>query len=108
MTRGFRLSFVAWRAGFGALVVVAYAAWRIGRGRAFVPPWRLTARQQSALAIAALIQALGGLAILGSPPPPALQPERAGRAARGAASPTDRARGGAIMMVASPSRRERT
>ena len=38
-------SLVAWRALFGTLVVAAYAAIRIHRGRPFVPPWRLPQRQ---------------------------------------------------------------
>jgi len=49
------LSFVAWRAGFATLVVALYAAWRIGRGRPLIRPWRLPRRQQSALAIAGLM-----------------------------------------------------
>ena len=46
-------SFVAWRAAFGTLVVAAYAAWRISRGRRFVAPWRLPRHQALMLAIAA-------------------------------------------------------
>lgn len=45
-------SFVAWRALFGTLVVAAYAAFRIGRGRAFVAPWRLPPRQAALLGVA--------------------------------------------------------
>jgi drug/metabolite transporter (DMT)-like permease len=46
------LSFVAWRAAFGTLVVVAFAWWRISRGRAFVAPWRLSASARVAFAVA--------------------------------------------------------
>src|SRR5512134_1930959 len=47
-------SFVAWRAAFGTLIVAIYAALRISRGRRFVAPWRLPARQGWLLALAAL------------------------------------------------------
>ena len=49
------LSFVAWRAGFATLVVAAYAAWRIRRGRHLTVPWRLPAGQAAALGVAALM-----------------------------------------------------
>lgn len=45
-------SFVAWRALFGTLIVAAYAAVRIKRGRPFVPPWQLPTRQAALLGVA--------------------------------------------------------
>ena len=45
-------SVVAWRALFGTLVVAAYAAFRIRRGRPFVPPWRLPGQQAALLGLA--------------------------------------------------------
>ncbi len=45
-------SFVAWRALFGTLVVAAYAAFRIRRGRPFVAPWRLPTSQAALLGVA--------------------------------------------------------
>jgi drug/metabolite transporter (DMT)-like permease len=47
------MSFVAWRAAFGTLIVVLFAAWRINRGRAFVAPWRLSATGRAAFVTAA-------------------------------------------------------
>ncbi len=49
------ISFVAWRAAFGTLVVAIYAWWWIRRGRALVVPWRLPVRERSVLAVAALM-----------------------------------------------------
>lgn len=46
------LSFVAWRALFGTLVIVLFAAWRIRRGARFTPPWGLPAGQRLALLVA--------------------------------------------------------
>lgn len=43
------LSFVAWRGLFGTLVVAAFVAWRIRRGRPLVAPWHLPAAQGAAL-----------------------------------------------------------
>jgi drug/metabolite transporter (DMT)-like permease len=48
------LSFVAWRAAFATLIVVAFAAWRIRGGRAFVAPWRIARSQRAALAVASV------------------------------------------------------
>jgi drug/metabolite transporter (DMT)-like permease len=48
-------SFIAWRAAFGALVVIIYAAWRLKRGRRAVAPWRLAGGERAALGIAALM-----------------------------------------------------
>ncbi len=48
------LSFVAWRAAFGALVVAAYAIWRTRRGRPMVLPWRLPGGEAMALGVAIL------------------------------------------------------
>jgi len=45
------LSFVAWRAGFGTVVVALYSGWRIARGRAFVAPWRLRPGEQASLVV---------------------------------------------------------
>jgi drug/metabolite transporter (DMT)-like permease len=56
------ISFVAWRAAFGTLVVAVFATWMIRRGRAFVAPWRLTGRPRAALIVAcvtALVLNLG-------------------------------------------------
>jgi drug/metabolite transporter (DMT)-like permease len=47
------LSFVAWRALFGTLVVASFVAWRIRRGRLLVAPWRLPPGQGAALLTAA-------------------------------------------------------
>ena len=49
------ISFVAWRAAFGTLIVAIFAAWMIRRGRAFVAPWRLPARARAALVIASIM-----------------------------------------------------
>ncbi|HET9522251.1 MAG TPA: DMT family transporter [Candidatus Limnocylindrales bacterium] len=48
------LSFVAWRAAFGTLIVGAYALWWIRRGRPAVHPWHLSHRDRAALAVAVL------------------------------------------------------
>ena len=48
------VAFVAWRAAFATLVVVAFASWRISRGRTFVAPWRIPGRARAAVAIAAV------------------------------------------------------
>ena len=48
-------SFVAWRGGFGTLVVVAYVAWRRSSGRSIVAPWRLPRPQAMALSLAAFV-----------------------------------------------------
>jgi drug/metabolite transporter (DMT)-like permease len=48
------VSFVAWRAAFATLIVVAFAAWRINGGRPFVAPWRLGMSASAALATAAV------------------------------------------------------
>jgi drug/metabolite transporter (DMT)-like permease len=47
------IAFVAWRAAFATLVVVAFAASRIRNGRAFVAPWRLDTSARAALVAAA-------------------------------------------------------
>jgi drug/metabolite transporter (DMT)-like permease len=49
------LSFVAWRAGIGALVLVVVVALAASRGRPIVRPWRLGRRQQVSLALATLM-----------------------------------------------------
>lgn len=49
------ISFVAWRAAIGGLVVAAYALWRIRRGRALVLPWRLPGRQRWTFVVAILM-----------------------------------------------------
>lgn len=46
------ISFVAWRAAFGTLIVAVFAAWMIRRGRAFVAPWHLPAGPRAALLVA--------------------------------------------------------
>jgi len=46
------ISFVAWRAAFATAIVVAFASWRIRRGRAFVAPWRIAASERAALGVA--------------------------------------------------------
>jgi drug/metabolite transporter (DMT)-like permease len=46
------ISFVAWRAAFAMVIVVAFASWRIRRGRAFVAPWRIAASERAALGVA--------------------------------------------------------
>jgi drug/metabolite transporter (DMT)-like permease len=46
------ISFVAWRAAFATVIVVAFASWRIRRGRAFVAPWRIAASERAALGVA--------------------------------------------------------
>jgi drug/metabolite transporter (DMT)-like permease len=46
------LSFVAWRAAFGALVVGLFAIWRARRGRPTVLPWRLPGSEAAALGVA--------------------------------------------------------
>lgn len=48
------LSFVAWRAALGALVVGLYAIWRARRGRPTVLPWRLSRREAAAFGVAIL------------------------------------------------------
>jgi drug/metabolite transporter, DME family len=46
------ISFVAWRAAFGTLIVALFAAWKVRRGHAFVAPWRLPVRARAALLVA--------------------------------------------------------
>jgi DME family drug/metabolite transporter len=48
------LSFVAWRAAFGAFVVGLYAIWRTRRGRPTVLPWRLSRGEAAAFGVAIL------------------------------------------------------
>ena len=48
------LSFVAWRGLFGTLVVALFVAWRVGRGRPLVAPWRLPGGQGAALLTATI------------------------------------------------------
>ena len=48
------ISFVAWRAAFGTLIVALFAAWMIRRGRPFAAPWRLPASALAALVIASV------------------------------------------------------
>jgi drug/metabolite transporter (DMT)-like permease len=45
------VALVAWRAAFATLVVVAFAAWRIRQGRAFIAPWRIPVRARAAFTI---------------------------------------------------------
>jgi drug/metabolite transporter, DME family len=57
------MPFVAWRAAFGTLIAVGYAAWRVRRGAGFVPPWRLGAKARAALATAAVTALLLNVAM---------------------------------------------
>jgi drug/metabolite transporter (DMT)-like permease len=57
------LPFVIWRAGIGALVLLAVVAVAAARGRPIVRPWRLGRRQQVSLAVATLMGLLLNMAI---------------------------------------------
>lgn len=57
------LPFVAWRAGIGALVLVAVVAWFTSRGRRLIWPWALPRRQAVTFAAAAACGLLLNLAM---------------------------------------------
>jgi drug/metabolite transporter, DME family len=57
------LSFVAWRAGIGAVVLTAVAALAASRGRPVIRPWHLGRRQQVSLGLATLMGLLLNMAI---------------------------------------------